>query len=168
MEPPRIDGDGAIRLELFVRSLAPSAVRPAQESVVRRLQRLEGAPRVATVDVHVSGDRVCRGAATARTRPGRFLLDRLDAFAAWEDRTDRSIGGTFEHVADARGIDGADCSGVRFPAMVLAEYVGGDLRFVAPSASGGETTSVPDRVEHLERQCGTAIGDAPGREPQRG
>ena len=168
MEPPRVDGDGAIRLELFVRSLAPSAVRPAQESVVYRLQRLEEAPRVATVDVHVAGDRVCRGAATARTRPGRFLLDRVDAFEAWADRTDRSIDETFEHVADARGIDGADCSGIRFPAMVLAEYVGGDLRFVAPAASGGETTSVPDRVEHLERQCGTAIGDAPGREPQRG
>ena len=168
MVPPRVDQDGAIRLELFVRSLAPAAVRPAQESVVRRLQRLEEAPRVATVDVHVAGDRICRGAATVRTRPGRFLLDRVDAFEVWADRTDRSIDETFEHVADARGIDGADCSGIRFPAMVLAEYVGDELRFVAPSASAGETTSVPDRLAHLEREYGTVTGDASGREPQRG
>ena len=102
------------------------------------------------MDVHVAGDRVCRGTATSRARPGRFLLDRVDAVEAWADRTDRSIDERFEHVADPRGIDGADCNGIRFPAMVLAKYVADELRFVAPSASGGETTSVPDRLAHLE------------------
>jgi hypothetical protein len=155
-EPP-------LRVELFVRSLAPSGSRSGEEVVVERLQRLEADGVVDDLTVHVTGKQVCPGTATADTEPGRFLLGRLAAFERWADRTGRSLKPFFEHVEGAETIDGTDCSGIRFPAIALATYRGDELVAVAPVSDGAAVESVSDRLDALERARGDATAPLAGR-----
>jgi hypothetical protein len=143
-----------LRVELFVRSLAPNGFRQAEESAVERLQQLEATSVLDGLSVYVTGDQICPDAVTASTQPGGFLLDRIGAVHRWADRTDRTIYPFFQRVEEARGIDDSDCSGIRFPAMVLAEYDGDQLRFVAPSADGTATETIHDRLDELEQLAG--------------
>jgi DNA-binding HxlR family transcriptional regulator len=143
-----------IRIELFVRSLAPNATRPTQESVFERLQRLAATGTI-ELSVHVTGGRVCPNTAAASTETGQFLLDSIDAFESWADEHGRSLRPCFEYHENATAIDGSDCSGIEFPTMVLAEYDAAGLRFVAPSSDGTSTVTVRDRLEAIEREAPT-------------
>lgn len=158
------DGTNLVSVELYVRSLAPDATRPAIEAVVERLQRLEAAGTVAGVTVHVTGGKVCPDGPTARTDAGRFLLDRVASFEAWADRTGRSISGAFRRLEAARGIDGSDHSGVVFPAMAMAEYEGDDLRFVAPATDGATVHTVRDRLDVIESGTPATARDGTGEQ----
>lgn len=139
-----------ISVELFVRSLAPDGTRPALESVVDRLHRLESADAIDDIAVHITGRKICPDSPTARTGPGEFLLARVKSFEAWADRTGRSISTAFRRSEDARGIDGSDHSGIAFPTMAMAEYEDGDLRFVSPASEGSTVHAVRDRLDVLE------------------
>lgn len=156
------DGPNPVSVELYARSLAPDGARPAIESVVERLQRLDAADAIADLTVHVTGEKVCPDSPTARTDPGEFLLDRIASFEAWADRTGRSVSGAFRRVEDARGIDGSDHSGVTFPTMAMAEYEAGELRFVSPATDGATVHTVPDRLDVLESGTAGAVPDGTG------
>jgi len=136
------------RLELFVRSLAPTVGREKQERVVRRLRELDDGDRIEGFDLVICGDCVCPSAETARTEPGQRLLGRFEDFDDWAAGEDRDLVG-FERreiesmLASSRG----PVTGVVFPRMVLAEYRDGSLTFVAPSSNGVDQTSVVDRLE---------------------
>lgn len=137
-EPPRV--------ELYLRSLAPATGRDHQDAVLERLRDLDEAGRIKGVDVRVCGDCVCPQSATARTAPGRRLLDRYEQFEAWADRTGADLAG-FEHRDVESVLTGTTVTGVAFPRMVLAEYRRGRLAFVAPADTGEETVRVEDRVD---------------------
>lgn len=149
-----------VRVELFVRSLAPNGTRASQESVVERLQRLAAAGAV-ELSVHVTGGRVCPNTAVASTETGQFLLDSIDSFEMWADEHGRTLEPCFEYHVDETAIDGSDCSGIEFPALAMAEYDAAGLRFVAPSGDGTSTTTVRDRLDSIERAVGTDDGTAP-------
>lgn len=156
-----------LEVELYVRSLAPAGARPSLEATVERLQRLEADGRLAAVTVHVTGKCVCPEGALARTDPGEFLLERVEAFEAWAERTGRDVEDHFRRV-DAAGIDGSDFGGVRFPVVAMAEYEAGDLRFVSPSGTGTAAVTVQDRLAVLESTAADARTDRVDGQETRG
>lgn len=143
-EPP-------LRVELFVRTLAPAGGRPTQEALIGRLQRLVADGTIDDLAVHVTGGRVSPGTAAAETEPGQLLLDRLAAFETWADRTGRSLEPFFQRTDDVETIDGTDCSGIRFPTVAIAAYRADELVAVAPAATGATVESVAERVDALGR-----------------
>lgn len=132
------------RLELYVRSLAPSSARDHQESVVTRVQALADSDAVDTTRLHITGDCVCPSAATARTERGRFLLDRVALFESWAATEDVELVG-FER-RDGASMTGEAITGIRFPRIVLAAFADDELEFVAPCRG----TSVSDFLDSLE------------------
>jgi hypothetical protein len=75
-----------LRLELFLRSLAPETARPQQEAVIER-HRDFADDEVTETERYVTGDRVCPSTVAAKTETDRFLLDRYAAFndPRWSD-----------------------------------------------------------------------------------
>jgi len=137
------------RIELFLRSLAPTTGREGQERIVERLRTLDDENVVRDFEVVLCGECVCPRSATADTAPGERLLGRYDAFEDWADERGRTLSG-FE-TRDTRSIlTGTTVTGIVFPRVALAEYRDGDLAFVAPSADGTEKTSVSDRLSAYE------------------
>lgn len=136
-EPPRV--------ELYVRSLAPTTARPTQERVVERLQALEESGEVTGFDVVVCGECVCPNAATASTEPGERLLSRYDSFEAWAEANDRTLVG-FQRRDTRSVLTDTTVTGIVFPRVTLAEYRDGTLSFVAPSGTETERTAVLDRL----------------------
>lgn len=134
------------RLELYLRSLAPTAARDSQENLLERLEALDAADRIRGYDVRLCGDCVCPDSATADTEPGRRLLDRYDRFQAWAEECDRDLVAFSEREVDSL-LTGTTITGIVFPHVVLAEYEDGELSFVAPSANGSEEVTVQDRLE---------------------
>lgn len=138
--------DGLPRLELYLRSLAPTTARDAQDRVVERLRTLADEDAIAGFDVAVCGDCVCPNAATATSEPGSRLLSRYDAFESWAAARDRELVG-FEERDTRSMLTDTRVTGIVFPRMTLAEFRDGDLTFVAPSRTDRERTSVLDRLE---------------------
>lgn len=138
--------DAAPRLELYVRSLAPTDARESQERVVERIQRLAEHDRIAGFEVVLCGDCVCPTAATADTEPGSRLLSRYDTFESWADEHDSELVG-FEHKDVRSLLTDSNVTGIVYPRMTLAEFRNGALTYVAPSRNGTERTSVLDRLE---------------------
>ena len=139
-EPPR--------LELYLRSLAPATARDQQDRIVRRLHDLDDDGRIKGFDVRLCGDCVCPRAETARTDPGRRLLGRYERFAEWAEEAGYDLTG-FERREVDSVLTGTTVTGIAFPRIVLAEYRGGSLTFVAPAADGSETVTVQDRLDSL-------------------
>ena len=133
------------RVELYVRSLAPTRARETQDEVVTRLRRLGEDDRIADHEVALCGECVCPNAATATTDVGQRLLSRYDDFRAWAADHDRDLVGFQERETHSMLTD-TTVTGIVFPRLTLAEYRDGDLAFVAPSRSGDTTTSVLDRL----------------------
>lgn len=140
----------AVRVELYVRSLAPTGAQHRQETVLDRLDDLARADAIAEYDISIWGRRIRPSMRT--TDPGRAILARIDAFREWADRADVSL-----NALEVRSVESAiveeSYSVVVLPAMALAEYRGGDLVHVAPHEAGGRTTSVTDRLAELERRA---------------
>jgi len=135
------------RLELFVRSLAPGTGRRQQEAIVERARRLADTGVVASTELHVVGDCVCPDTVAAETGPGRFLLDRYEAFQRWAADREADLNGFRERCIDG-SLGNAAVTGVTFPRVCMAEYVGDELSYVAPCVDGAETT-VNDRLDAL-------------------
>lgn len=139
----------APRLELYLRSLAPSTARLEQERVVERCQALDAAGDIAAFEIAVCGDCVCPRSATADTAPGRRLLDRYEEFQAWADERGRELESFEERDFDSVVAD-TRVTGVVFPRLTLAEYRDGALTFVAPSARTGEVATVQERLHQYD------------------
>lgn len=134
------------RVELYVRSLAPTDVRNQQERVVGTLQTLDAENRIKGMEVRLCGDCVCPSLHTAETDIGDRLLRRYDAFKHWAMANDRELIG-FETRDNKSLLTGTTVTGIVFPRLTLAEFRDGDLTFVAPSKNGTEQTNVVDRLE---------------------
>lgn len=135
------------RVEVFVRSLAPTSGRTRQRGVFERLQDLVATERLEGVDCHVSGGRLSPDSLAAETEPGAFLLGRYRAFEQWARVRDRHLVGFEER--PAVGEESGEATRIRFPRLVLAEFDGDSLAFVAPSSDGREQTTVEERLQRL-------------------
>jgi len=137
-EPPRV--------ELYVRSLAPTDIRDKQEQIVKQLQSLDEEGRIKGTDFTLCGDCVCPSLQTAETDVAKLLLDRYKSFEQWAEKNDREPVG-FEERDTESLLTGTTVTGIVFPRLSLAEYRNGELTFVAPSANGTDKTNIIDRLE---------------------
>ncbi|MFY4814749.1 HTH domain-containing protein [Haloarcula sp. AONF1] len=137
-----------LRLELFVRSLAPETARPQQEAVIERLRDL--ADEVADTELYVTGDCVCPSTVAAETETGRFLLDRYEAFEEWADESGVELVGFRNRCVDS-SMTGETVTGIQFPRLTLAVFADDQLRFVAPAIRNGTETTVADAQDEIER-----------------
>ncbi|QGA84083.1 HTH domain-containing protein [Halomicrobium sp. LC1Hm] len=143
--------DGTIRVELFVRSLAPDTARGQQEAIIERLQRLEERGAVASVDLYVAGRCICPSTVAAETETGQFLLERFEAFSEWAASNDVALVGFRDRCVDS-SLTGETVTGITFPRLCLSVYEGANLRFVAPIAGDGDQTTVSDSVKVFEER----------------
>lgn len=141
--------DGPPRIELYVRSLAPTDIRDQQEAVLERLERLDTNDTIAEFEVVVCGETVCPSSVTADTEIGQRLLARHRAARQWAEDHDQELVGFEQHGTNTT-IAGTTVTGVSFPRMLLFEFRANSLSFVAPSQSDSETTSVAERLSSYE------------------
>lgn len=147
---PSLEGASMVderpRVELYVRSLAPTNGRTEQERTVDRLRSLDDRGEIKGVDIRLCGDCVCPSLNTATTDVGELLLDRYSTFQGWAEQAGRELTG-FERQQTESLLTGTTVTGISFPKLTLAEFRGGSLTFVAPSADGDSHTSVSERVD---------------------
>jgi hypothetical protein len=136
----------APRIELYLRSLAPTAGREEQERIVEQLQSLDESGRIRGFDVVLCGECVCPESATAETDPARKLIEQYRQFVDWADDRDRDLVG-FEERDTKSMLTGTTVTGIVFPRIVLAEYRDGALTYVAPSRDRQSRTTVRDHLE---------------------
>jgi hypothetical protein len=134
------------RVELFVRSLAPTDARETQEQVVNRLQSLDENDRIRGVDYTLCGECVCPSLNSAETDIAQLLLGRYERFETWAESNGRDLIG-FERRETEPLLTGTSVTGIVFPRLTLAEFRGGDVSFVAPSTDGTEQTTVKERLD---------------------
>lgn len=133
------------RIELYVRSLAPTDIRDQQEAVLERLEQLDTNDTITEFEVVVCGETVCPSSVTAGTEIGQRLLARHRAAKQWAEEHDRELVGFEQHGTNST-IAGTTVTGVSFPRMLLFEFRDTSLSFVAPSKDGSGTTSVSERL----------------------
>lgn len=139
-------GENPPRVEVYLRSLAPTDIRDTQEQVVETLRTLDDEGRIKGVDYTLCGECVCPSLRTAETDIAKTLLRRYESFEEWADSNDRELVG-FEKRDTESLLTGTSVTGIVFPRLTLAEFRNGDLTFVAPSSNGTEQTSVDDRLD---------------------
>jgi hypothetical protein len=143
--------DGTPTIELYARSLAPRAARDRLESVAERLDDLEAAGAIETYSVRVTGKAIPATPADTVTDYGAFLCNRVAVFQEWAHQTGHSIDRQFDRRAVHSEFTGADYDAIVWPELVLAEYLDGELRFVAPCLDDGDSITVEDRLEAVAR-----------------
>ena len=135
--------------ELYVRSLAPRGVMDRQQAVLDSVATLAARETLTDYRVYVCGSEIPATPAETTTEFGEYLLERTAVFAAWADRNGYSLGTLFERRSVHSSLTGQHRETLVFPVMALAEYVGTDLRFVAPCSADDETVTVHDRLAEL-------------------
>lgn len=156
------------RLELFLRSLAPSTGREQQERIVERVRTLDDEDQIRDFEVILCGECVCPRSVTAETEPGERLLNSYERFTEWADETDRELVG-FEERDTKSILTGTEVTGIVFPRVVIAEYRSDELAFVVPFRDGDSETTVADRLSAYESgELVTPGSDRFQQDPQSG
>lgn len=137
---------GKPRLELYLRSLAPTKTRDSQEQILRQVQRLDDQDRISGFEVVLCGECVCPSLKSAETEVGQRLLRRYDEFERWAEQHERDLV-AFQQRNRKSMLTDTSITGVKFPRITIAEYRDGELDFVAPSSNGTEETNVTDLLE---------------------
>jgi len=134
------------RIEVFLRSLAPTESRERQERLVSRLRELDDDGRIEGVEYTLCGECVCPSLETAETDIAKLLLDRYQSFEEWAAENGRELVGFREKDTESL-LTGTSVTGIVFPRVALAEYRNGEVTFVAPSTNGTDQTAVEDRLD---------------------
>jgi len=151
--------DSTVAVELYVRSLAPRSDRTRLHETVARLQELADAGSLREFSVVLSGKAIPPTPAETVTELGAYLCNRVAVFREWARATGRSVGATFQRRSVHSTFTGDDYDAVVLPDVLLAEYEGDDLRFVAPCREDGDAVTVTDRLDALEAGAPTEPTD---------
>lgn len=141
--------DGGVYVEVFVRSLSPRTSRRRLEEIVARLDRLVAADAILQYRVRPTGTELPATPADALTEYGSYLLNRVAAFQEWAAATGRSLGSTVDRRTVYSRFTGEEHDALVLPTVLVAEYDGRALRFVAPCEADGERVTVLDRLDAL-------------------
>lgn len=136
------------RVELFVRSLAPSGAYERQKRIVDRLSRLSTAKHVVSVSSTVWGNRICPEAAL-RLSTGRSILEDIERVRTWADQHDASLDPFFDEY-EVQTMTERSYTVIVPPVICLAVSAGDDLWGVFPYAKDGETYTVADGLDLIE------------------
>ncbi len=141
--------ESGVRIDLYVRSLAPRESRRQIEGVVERLERLADDGVLARYRVIPTGAELPATPADAVTEYGEYLLHRIAVFEEWAAASGRSLDTLFERRTVYSQFTDEEHDAVQMPTMVMAEYDGTALRFVAPCQADEERVSILDRLDAL-------------------
>lgn len=150
--------DAPLTVELYVRSLSPPGARGELAGIIDRVRDLADGGPIDEWSVLVWGKQLCPTGPEAETEVGSHALQRIDQFRSWADERDLCLQSTFgvRHVDSE--MSGEAYVAVTFPVVAMAEFIDGDLRFVAPCSEDETTHTVLDRLDALE--AGTIDGPA--------
>jgi hypothetical protein len=151
----------ADRAELYVRSLLPEGYSQQQAATLDRVDGLVEDGVVGERQVQVCGHQVPASVAATRTAVGERLVTRLAAFQEWARRNDCSLAPAMELRTVDDSLADARYRAFRLPAVLLAEYRGGELRCVTPHHDGDAVHTVEARLDEL------AAGEPTTLEPLR-
>ncbi|MFB6178911.1 MAG: HTH domain-containing protein [Halorientalis sp.] len=138
-----------VRLELYVRSLAPLQGLAQQRAVIDELERLVSEDVIDGYDVHVWGDAVAVDSALAETDTGRGIQTRIAAFQQWALSENVSVQPFFETKTRSSRITGEDRTVVTLPTLTVAEYEGAELVGMAPHRDDGEVVAAHEYVDAI-------------------
>lgn len=162
---PSGGGDNPVTVNLYVRGLPPEGLGTECAALLDRLDRLEEDGVVTEYTVHVWGKCLVPSIA-ARTRAGATIREQLARFQAWAADHGVSLPNLEVETVHSRFTDETyEC--IRLPAVVLAEFESGTLRFVTPCSEEGVVHSVTDRLDALGGDDTSPEEDAPAT-PARG
>lgn len=145
----RREGESAPRVRLFAQGFAPNGAEGVPASIYDRLRRLEAEGVIDDCEVEVWGRKVPRRLGDDRPAIATDLLDRIDEFRAWADRTGASLDRCFHESTVRSELTDEVRTEVRLPVVCLAVYDGDDLTAVFPHAEAGEEYTVADGLEAL-------------------
>lgn len=138
------------QLELYVRSLAPRGRRSQQAAVLDRLQTLSMNDEIADYEVYVCGKRLPANPEETRTDFGAYLHNRIAVFELWAAHNDIPLDSLFRRQRIDSTLSGESEPELIVPTMLLAEYEGSSLQFVAPCETDTRSWSVVDRVKTID------------------
>jgi len=138
-----------IRVEVFVRSLAPDTARPQQDNLIQRLQNIETKGDIESVDLYVTGGCICESTAAASTDTGQLLLNRFKRFEAWADDLGVELVGFRDRCVDS-AMSMTTMTGHQFPRIAVAVFSNGDLDLVTPFVESDTQHTVAELVAVLE------------------
>jgi hypothetical protein len=140
------------RLELYVRSLAPRGRRSHQAAVLDRLQTLSMNDEIADYEVYVCGKRLPANPEETRTEFGAYLHNRIAVFELWAAQNEIPLESLFRRQRIDSTLSGESAPELIVPTMLLAEYEGTALQFVAPCETEHRSWSVADRLKRIDGQ----------------
>lgn len=141
--------DAGTRLELYVRSLAPGGRRSQYDAVLDRLKTLSAEDVIADYSVYVCGKRIPADREAMKTPFGVFLYDRIAIIERWAANNDIPLDSLFRRQHIDSTLCGESDPEMVLPTMVLAEYEGPSLRFVAPCETEHGFWTVQNRLQAL-------------------
>lgn len=162
MEPPLPRAEKGDRVELYVRSLAPTTGRERQETVIRRLRDLVEAGAVDGFELVVTGQCICPDSAAAETDIGRFLLERLRTFEEWAEEEGAALDPCYRRRDETPVYTGERYTGISVPNLAMAEFSDGDLSFLTPCRVDGRRVTVEERLEAIS-DAGSGADERPPR-----
>lgn len=144
------NGESTLRVRLYAQGFAPSGAESVPASLFERLERLEAEGAIDECDVEVWGRKVCRRLGGERPALGGDVLDTIDEFREWADRTGASVAHCFEEHEVHSELTDEDRTEVRLPVACLAVRYDDELAAVFPHAKDGREYTVADGIATLD------------------
>ena len=157
-EMDRLGRADAVKVDLFVRSLAPGfGVRRHQQEVYERLRALERDGVLDAVSLNVWGEATCTEGPLAETTACRRVRSRVDRFRDWAASQDVRVELPFsERTVQSRVVDESYAELV-LPELCAAVRVEDTLALVVPCLAGDYPIGVEDVLAVLEGVEPTAL-----------
>ncbi|NHN57833.1 MULTISPECIES: HTH domain-containing protein [Halorussus] len=147
-------GESPLRVRLYAQGFAPGGAESVPAALFERLERLESEGVVDECDVEVWGRKVCRRLEGERPALGGAVLDAVDEFREWADRTGASVAHCFEEREVHSELTDEDRTEVRLPIACLAVRRDDELVGVFPHAKDGREYTVADGIATLDSNEG--------------
>lgn len=143
----RIDKEGVVEFDVFVRSLSPPlGVRQRQEQLFSQLQELQSAGHIDSYRVNLWGGGVCLCDVCSGTSIAESMLDNIEEFEQWAS-TQEEVTLHFERKSVESSMLDQSTEDLVVPSMCLSVRAGTDVCGVFPCTVAGEPISVTDYVE---------------------
>lgn len=162
-DQPRIPAALDVRVDVFVRSLAPApGLHGQQVAIVESLNELADAGGIADATVSIWGERLCPCETCRETGAGRAVLDRVRAIEAWAAAVSAAVTVPFERRSRDCGFTGAKTTVIVPPRITIVIYGDATLLGVFPCEVDGESISVAEGLERLRKARRADAAAVPG------
>lgn len=136
-------------VELYVRSLAPTAAVQSQLERSQRLESLVDEGEFETCSVHVVGRGIVHDGPYELASTYRLLQRRIREIRAWAEDHDATVPGLRTRTVRESCLQETGYTVTTVPRNFLLEFEGGSLRQCSPSIQDGERFSVDDHLDEL-------------------